>query len=343
MTPRFYYSVCQAGAEKVVRDEVLSAHPGLRSAFSRPGFITFKEDSNAGDPIDNPMSIFSRLWGESIGQARTPEEAHALLAKIPSGATVHAFERDSVLPGDEPEEFVLNARVRSLLDSWKIPCANQSPKEGEWVYDWILLDESTLFLGRHLHQPGIDPAPGNRPFLALPANAPSRAWLKIEEAIRRFRPAIQKSAKVLEIGCSPGGATTALLSRGLLVTGIDPKRMDPSVERHRAFSLIQKTAKTVQKEDFRGWNPEWLVLDMNLAPLEALDEVGHVLRLLREMHGSRLALQSGFLTVKLNDWKFAASIPLYLRRIEELGFRELAAVQLCSNRQEFFVHAGSFR
>lgn len=47
--------------------------------------------------------------------------------------------------------------------------------------------------------------------------------------------------------------------------------------------------------------------------------------------------------MKLNDWKFAGSIPLYLKRVAELGFVELAAVQLCSNRQEFFVYAGGFK
>jgi hypothetical protein len=149
--------------------------------------------------------------------------------------------------------------------------------------------------------------------------------------------------EVLEVGCSPGGATTAMLKRGFKVTGVDPKRMDSSVNRYPEFSFIQKTAESLTREDLKRVNPEWLVLDMNLAPLEALDEIQHVLKLLRENHRGALQLRAGLLTLKLNDWKFAKSIPLYLKRLRELGFQSLIAVQLCSNRQEFFVYAEGFR
>jgi hypothetical protein len=63
---------------------------------------------------------------------------------------------------------------------------------------------------------------------------------------------------------------------------------------------------------------------------------------LRKNNGKTLLLNKGFLTIKLNDWKFADSIPLYLTRIQEIGFRQLTVTQLVSNRQEFFVMANGF-
>ncbi len=344
MNPRFYYSVCQFGAEKTVKEEVLSAHPHLRFAFSRPGLITFKEDSDESEVILNPSSVFSRLWGVSCGQAKGKDQAHELKKMIPEGVCVQAFERDTFVPGDEPQDFKANVRIKSLLQEWGIADASSGePKEGEWTWDWIWIDEGLLFLGRHLHQEGIDPAPGNHPLIPLPESAPSRAYLKLEEAIHRFRPEFRKGMEVLEVGCSPGGATSAMLSRGIRVMGVDPKRMDRQIESNPAYRHVLKTAKTLVDQDLKSVNPEWLVLDINLAPLEALDETAHVVRLLREIHGRKLKLKTGLITLKLNDWKFADRIPLYLRRVTELGFLELAAVQLCSNRQEFFVFARAFR
>ena len=345
MEPRFYFSVCQAGAEKAVKDEVLALNPGLRFAFSRPGFITFKEPEPQGAEITHPGSLFTRLWGVSLGQAGDPEGIRDLLSRIPEGALIQAFDRETCLPGDEPEGSVKGGNVRRLLDG--SPLASQVnlrvPKPGEWVYDLIWIEEGRLFLGCHRFEEGMDPAPGNDPLIVLPKDSPSRALLKIEEAIHRFAPVMRPGLSVLEVGCSPGGATSAMLGRGFKVVGIDPKRMAPVVESHPDFRLIQKPAGKVQEQELRGINPEWMVLDINLAPLEALDELNHVIRTLRAQQGARLRLTKGFLTVKLNDWGFVSSIPLYLKRISELGFEDLTAVQLCSNRQEFFVYARSFR
>jgi 23S rRNA (cytidine2498-2'-O)-methyltransferase len=278
-----------------------------------------------------------------VGQSRGAIPVSDLVTNIPAEAPVHAFERDTFLPGDEPEGYVVNARVSKVVSDAGVKLASRPPKAGEWVFDLIYLDEGHVFLGKHLHHEGMDPSPGNQPVIALPKDSPSRAYLKIEEAIHRFGPACPKGTTVLEVGCAPGGASTAMLNRGFRVTGVDPKRVDPSVHQNANFKFIQKTAKTLVRDDLKTINPEWLVLDMNLAPLEAIDEIHHVLDLLRGVHGRGLKLHQGFLTLKLNDWKFASSIPLYLKRVSELGFTDLIAVQLSSNRQEFFVYAGGFK
>lgn len=85
---RFMFSACQAGAEKAVKAEILAALPRLRFAFSRPGFVTFKEENPKGPAPRPERSVFSRIWGEVLGQARTPEEARALLGLVPPGAVL---------------------------------------------------------------------------------------------------------------------------------------------------------------------------------------------------------------------------------------------------------------
>jgi 23S rRNA (cytidine2498-2'-O)-methyltransferase len=346
MNPRFYFATCQVGAEKAVKSEVLAEFPHVRFAFSRPGFITFKEEDDRQPLIKHTQGIFTRLWGTNIGQAKDEASLVKLMAEIPEGSVVHAFERDTFVPGDDPEAFQPNARINALVQKLKAEHPafqkfqwNAKPKDKTFVYDLIWIDDFHVQLGKHVHADYIDPAPGNQPVIALPANSPSRAYLKIEEAIHRFKPEIRPGMQVLEVGCSPGGASTAMLSRGMKVTGVDPKRMHESVYKNPNFTSIQRMAKDVSEADLNSVNPEWIVMDMNIAPLEAIDELAHVIRCLKKNLGRSLSLRLGLLTIKLNDWKFAESIPLYMKRLEEIGFHNMVAIHLGSNRQEYFVYA----
>jgi 23S rRNA (cytidine2498-2'-O)-methyltransferase len=345
MEARFYYATCQLGAEKAVKAEVLAELPTLRFAFSRPGFITFKEVDPAKKPLTLKKAIFTRQWGEVMGQVKDAEAIRGLLEQIPEQAFVHAFDRDLFVPGDEPDEFVQNSNIHGILLSFGIDLdmVTDRSTKGETVYDLIWIDGSHVFLGRHVHGARECGDPGNIPVMDLPAESPSRAYLKIEEAFLRFQPEMKKGIQVLEVGCSPGGATTAMSMRGFKVTGVDPKFMAKEVYDLPGFQFIQKCARDVIQPDLKSVNPDWLVMDMNIAPLEALDELNHVVTLLKKIHGPKLKLSQGFLTIKLNDWKFASSIPLYLKRLESIGFKGLHPIQLWSNRQEFFVYASGFK
>jgi 23S rRNA (cytidine2498-2'-O)-methyltransferase len=343
MNPRFYFSTCQAGAEKAVKTEIAAEHPRLRFAFSRPGFVTFKDAEGEGPALSLRRSVFTRLWGEALGQAKDRQALESLLALVPRGSVLQRFDRDEHVPGEEPPGFVRGSRIKSILEAWNVPePASIPPRPGEEVYSLIAVDDSLVFLGRHIHTDALSGLPGNIVDIPLPPEAPSRAYLKIEEAFVRFDPAVESGMSALEVGCAPGGASTALLKRGLRVTGVDPQYMDQSVFSNPNFRSIRKMARHLESEDLAKVNPDWVVMDMSIAPLEALDELAHVLGLLRDLHGPRLRLRGGFLTIKLNDWSFAASVPLYLRRIEQLGFRGIRPLQLCSNRQEFFVWAPRF-
>lgn len=357
MTPRFYFAACQAGAEKAVKAEILAEHPDLRFAFSRPGFVTFKEDPAGSDPLALSFSVFTRLWGEVIAQTRDIATLGDLLARIPANSVLHAFDRSRFIPGDEHEGFTYDEKIRSIPEisaflagrerpvgtDARAETTTRAPVPGDTVYDLIWIDDFHVFLGRHAHSDRLLPVPGNFAELVLPETAPSRAWLKLEEAILRFKPVVQPGWQALEIGCAPGGATTALLDRGFRVTGIDPQFMDEAVGAHPGFSHIRKPARYVTREDLAGINPDWIVMDMSIPPKDALGELSHVISLLRETHGKKLAIRRGFLTLKLNDWKYAAELSLYIKRLGQIGFENLKPTQLVNNRQEFFVFSGKFR
>lgn len=347
MAPRFYCSTCQVGAEKAVKAEVLAEFPDFHWAFSRPGFVTFKEGEGEEPPLQLRHGIFTRLWAEVLGQAKDLEALKALAGLIPEASVLQAFDRDEALPGEEPQGFSRHSHIKAILETLpglagRALGSRAKPSVGAEVYSLVWVDDFHVFLTRHIHSTSLSGLAGNIVDLVLPEDSPSRSYLKIEEALQRFKPRMRKGMQVLELGCAPGGATLAMLKRGLEVTGVDPQHMAPVVSAQGGFRAVRKQARYLQAGDLEDCNPEWLVMDMSIPPADALAELAHVVIVLKSSLGGELRLGQGFFTLKLNDWKFASQISHYLERLEKLGFRSLHAIQLCANRQEFFVWAEGF-
>src|SRR4051812_26095588 len=92
------YTVCQVGAEKALKAEVARLHPGLRFAYSRPGFVTFKSEAELS-PDFALGSVFARAYGISKGKLT---RGIAEFAELARGKCVHVIERDQHVPGEEP-------------------------------------------------------------------------------------------------------------------------------------------------------------------------------------------------------------------------------------------------
>jgi 23S rRNA (cytidine2498-2'-O)-methyltransferase len=165
----------------------------------------------------------------------------------------------------------------------------------------------------------------------MPPEAVSRAWLKMEEALRWSQLPIPPGARVAEIGSAPGGASQALLARGMIVTGIDPAEMAPAVLNHPHFTHIRRRSIQVQRREFR--KTRWLTADMNVAPKYTLDAVESIVT--HPMANIRGML----LTLKLPEWSLAQRVPEYLERIRRWGFNIVRARQLQYNRREICVAA----
>ena len=167
--------------------------------------------------------------------------------------------------------------------------------------------------------------------LELPPDAVSRAWLKMEEALRWSQLPIQRDARVAEIGSAPGGASQSLLARGCWVTGIDPAEMAPEVLGHPRFTHIRRRSTQVRRRDFR--KIRWLTADMNVAPSYTLDAVEEIVA------HPEIAIRGLLLTLKLPQWDLAEHVPDYLERVRSWGFNIVRARQLQHNRREICLAA----
>lgn len=326
----FIFAVCQRGAEKALKAEVSRHHAELTLAYSRPGFVTFKS-AKALTPDFRLQSVFARAYGLSLGRAKTDAEARALLA--PHKPTLlHAFDVDDFFPGDEPEGFVFNSRsAASDL---------RPPKDGQLIGDVVSLAPTEFFAGLHVHHSGHTGWPGGRPPLSLPLSAPSRAYLKFEEARLLLGADLRPGQVSLEIGASPGGTALRILELGLNYVAVDPKPLNPQLKIHfpERFRQFPKALHFMKSAE---WPKEvqWLLVDANLAPAEILPQLNPVLERYRQ------CLLGFFFTLKLNDWSLAPHIPEYEKLIRKMAgsrFRNLTQRQLCYNRQEIFCGGTCF-
>ncbi len=350
-TTAFLFCVCQAGAEAAVAEELTSSRPGLRRAFARPGLITFKDPAGEVPAEVEITAVLVRAFGAAIGPvADVPELLAAVERHCPEGQAVrlHVFERDIAKPGDEPPGHAygpLAAAAQAQIEAqwpasqptarWPL-LAGSRAEAGDWVLDVIVAADEPWWLGFHRHGPGHAPTPGGRIAVDMPPEAPSRAYRKLEEALIWSQAPLRPGDTAVEIGSSPGGASYALLRRGVEVIGIDPAKMAPVVLDYNKdlpgnhFVHLQRPMSLVQRGDLPT-TLHWVLLDVNLAPQVAL------ITARRLAAHPRPALMGVLLTLKLDDWKALRHVPRLLKSVASMGMLSVKATQLPSNRMELFV------
>ncbi|MBI5761360.1 MAG: hypothetical protein HZA46_22865 [Planctomycetales bacterium] len=353
-TPTFLYVTCQNGAEPALKAELQREWPELRFAYSRPGFLTFKLSPDLPESfvtqfdVTTLRSVFARSAGFTLGRAKgtTLEELARSVWDLASGAEIgfqhlHVWQRDTIPAGHiefVPGPTMLSRSIEQLLRAsapsgfpWGTKSTSQPALPGQMVLDCIIIDELEWWVGYHRAETMFSRWPGGLLEWELPPGIVSRAYLKMEEALLWSGLPMQAGQRVVELGSAPGGASQALLNRGLEVTGVDPAEMHADVLAHPKFKHVRKKNKYVPHEFYR--EAAWLTSDINMPPNYTLDAVEGAL----SVPGARLL--GVLLTLKLNEWSVAEQVPELLDRVRSWGFRDVRARQLQFNRQEICVSA----
>lgn len=352
--PQFLFAVCQCGAELALKNEIAAGPVAARPSFSRPGFVTFKLDDEVVEPEQFQLpATFARTFGFSLGKVRgesTSELAQAMwslpgvkafLAEQPV-VDIHVWQRDTVMPGVkgfEPGPTELAAAVEAevrrqapLEPLQTMPSEPRSPsRRNRWVLDVVLVEPGEWWIGCHRTTRRLDCYPGGVLPLELPDHAVSRAYLKMQEALQWSALPVARGDLCVELGCSPGGASQALLEHGLRVLGVDPAEVDDEVREHPQFTYIRRRSSEVPHKQLRG--VQWLAADMNVAPTYTLDAVEEVVK------NPQTNVRGMILTLKLADWKLADELPKLVARVRGWGYRDVRTRQLAFNRQEFCLVA----
>ncbi len=350
-SPRFVFAACQMGAEKALIAEMARARPALMPAYRRPGLVTFKlpagQDWPAGRSLD---AVFARTSGLTLGTVRhdRPDARAAGLWRLAAGRPfrrVHVWHRDPRIGesaeavedpviatcADEARQAILGAVPADRVPAAGLRDLFQPAGFGDLVLDCVVVEPDAWWVGYHRARSSPSRWPGGVFPSDLPEHAVSRAWLKMEEALAWSAFPLRPGARWAELGSAPGGASQALLDRGMAVTGIDPAEMDPMVLAHPRFTHVRRRSTQVPRRVFR--KVRWLASDMNVTPQYTLTAVEAVVT------HPEVRVRGLLLTLKLSTWDLAGLIPEWLSRVRSWGFNQVRARQLSSHRREICVAA----
>jgi len=322
----FVFALCNPGSEKALKLEANALDLNWRLSYQRRGFVTFKADApfalDALELLNAPLACARRLC-LSLGKAPSLEEA---LRRLDAAALIHHaryFERK--MQGQ--------------------PCA-ASPQLGQLIGTVVELEPTEFWAGLHRHAPFLSPDPAGDAGLVMPLASPSRAWLKLEEALRFFALPLTPADVVVELGCAPGGVVLALLQRGIPTIGVDPAKMADvvlaSAIANRAnappnkpwFFHCRKPAALASKRDL-GPGVTWFMSDMNQSPGVVLKECVRFCKMAPAIRGV-------LITLKLTDLLQIADKPQWLAALTDMGFTTLRLQQLSVHHKELALLALKF-
>lgn len=133
---------------------------------------------------------------------------------------------------------------------------------------WTLLDKNTLLASPHCSSPFPN---GQILFEECKEGPPSRAYLKLWEALTLMGVYPKQGEKCLEIGASPGGWTWVLAQLGAEVTCIDRSELAPHIT---ALPNVHFTAGNAFNMTPANTGPvDWIFSDVACYPEKLLDWV----------------------------------------------------------------------
>ncbi|SFR48645.1 23S rRNA (cytidine2498-2'-O)-methyltransferase [Marinobacter daqiaonensis] len=285
--------------------------------------------------------VFVRDWLLLVAEIALPPEDRvgAVVGAIrDGGVSVHGCDRVEVRIPENSTDPDLGRFARK----WVAPLskglrgagmiADTGDANAPDRLELLLIDFETVLLGVSLA--------GNRsrwpmgiPRLRLPASAPSRSALKLEEAWKAMLPAERQldylggGKTAVDLGAAPGGWTWQLVRQGMQVTAVDNGPMDQAL---MASGLV-----THVQADGYAWKPrravDWMVCDI-------VDKPRRTAAMVSDWFGGQLCRYSVFnlkLPMKKRYEEWLACRELIQERLADAPFGiRLTARQLYHDREE---------
>lgn len=279
MAPLFLY--CRPGFEKECAAEIqaLSADHGVAGYCStRPqtGHVLFTPTAPAGQsptpPLELRALVFTRQWFSVLAHLRGLPPGDRLTPVLGAlGPLPEPVAEVWLETPDTNEAKALSRLCRALHGPLRAALAEADLLGGPQArlrLHLCLLGSDEAVLG-YSERTDSAPWPGGVPRLKASRHAPSRASLKLEEALLRFvgqdgrNRLLRPGVRAVDLGAAPGGWTWLLTQRGVAVTAVDngllaaPLRDSPLIEHLRCDGLRYRPPRPV----------DWMVCDIVEQPI----------------------------------------------------------------------------
>lgn len=208
--------------------------------------------------------MFARTGFPVAQLVTSPTEAARVLPSQPTKVQVWAPDTPggNRLQGECTawEETIVAAR-----DSAQDPTTPWKAWEvGGWLGQVCLLVSGQAAVGRVPARDAPSLAAGGRARMKRTSEAPSRAAMKLDEALEWYGVAPSRGDLCVDLGSAPGGWTRRLVERGARVWSVDPGQLAPDLAQHaKVRHFFSSAFAFVPAEPV-----DWLFCDMAWRPLE---------------------------------------------------------------------------
>lgn len=133
---------------------------------------------------------------------------------------------------------------------------------------WTLLDDKTMLVSKNTDSPM---ALGEYKFVEDKISPPSRAYLKLWEALTRVPQMPNAQSRCMDLGACPGGWSWVLLNLGAKLQSVDKAPLDERIMKHPNLTYRQESAFGIdpKKEE----KVDWLFSDIICYPPRLLNLV----------------------------------------------------------------------
>ncbi|MCK6546596.1 hypothetical protein L6R52_12170, partial [Myxococcota bacterium] len=259
---------------------------------------------------------------------------HAIRARLPKAAKPWTWALQ-IVPPDSSDPLDPRRKLAAELEAplteallARLPEEVRERREEEdtpnrLVQAWILDEEQALVGVTSTHE-AMTAIPGGRVRMRRPDDAPSRAGLKLEEAIAWIGLGPEKGDLCVDLGAAPGGWSQVAVGRGANVIAVDPARIKIDLPRSR-FTHVQESAFDFAPSE----TLDWLLCDMAWRPLEVAKLVAK--------WGRRVWARQLIANFKLPMKQKAKILAEILTTLEDAGWKGLRVRQLYFDRDEVTV------
>ena len=319
-TPGRWVWTCRAGFEGHLYEELA----GLKLAPRLLGEALVESTR----PV-NKRPAFGRQCFPADDLVSSPAAAQRALGREPGKLQVWSVDTDA------------GHRLSVTVSAWSDTIAGLRAEQGIVDLDtpWkafeagadllqvLVLSPARAWVGRLPARDAVSLATGGVSRMKRTAAAPSRAAMKLDEALDWHGVAPGKGEVCVDLGSAPGGWTRRLLERGAKVWSVDTGQLAPDLAKHPRVKHFTQSAFSFAPDE----SVDWLFCDMAWRPLEVAQLLGKWVR-------NKWALQVvANLKLPMKD-----KLPTLLHArwiLEDAGWKDLRVRQLYHDRDEVTLTA----